>query len=192
MPLSCSSGKSAWRNWFFPFLLISLFLSLVLLQTPNSPHCAANSKKARRAETNPSYFDTYHALAFDFPARLERLERPARRLFRRKRIYFDPSILQLCSLTHFLWSRTPKCDRPLVSEKLNRIKKFSFPSQSKIAGTWTGDISTIWSVINKHSLIALQSFNKSTFTPSLLYFSVNLVSYLNLVTIYITAFQDNM
>ena len=122
MPLSCSSGKIAWRNWFFPFLLISLFLSLVLLETINSPHCAANSKKARRAETNPSYFDTDHALAFDFPARLERLERPARRLFRRKRIYFDPSILQLWPLTHFLWSWTPR-DRPLVSEKLNRIKK---------------------------------------------------------------------
>ena len=79
----------------FPFLLISLFLSLVLPETSNSPHCAANSKKAWRAETNPSYFDTDHALAFDFPARLERLERPVRRLFRRKRIYFDPSILQL-------------------------------------------------------------------------------------------------
>ena len=175
----------------FLFYLFLYFSSLVLLETPNSPHCVANSKKARRAETNPSYFDTYHALAFDFPARLETLERHARRLFRLKRIYFDPSILQLWSLTHFLWSRTPKCDRPLVSEKLNR-QQISFPSQSKIAGTWTGDISTIWSVINKHSLIALQSFNKSTFTPPLLYFSVNLVSYLNLVTIYITAFQDDM
>lgn len=138
----------------FPFLLISLFLSVVLLETSNTHHCAANSKKARRAETNPCYFDTNHALAFDFPASLERLERPARRLFRRKRIYFDPSILQLWPLPHFLWSRTPKCDQPLVSEKLNRIKKnkISFPSQSKISGTWTGDISTIWSVINKHSL----------------------------------------
>ena len=52
-------------------------------------------KESSGAETNPSYFDTDHALAFDFPASLERLERPARRLFRRKRIYFDPSILPL-------------------------------------------------------------------------------------------------
>ena len=79
----------------FPFLLISLFLSLVLLETSNSPHCAANSKKARRAETNPSYFATDNALAFDFPARLERVERAARRLFRRKRTYFDSFSLQL-------------------------------------------------------------------------------------------------
>ena len=186
MRLFCSSGKSAWRNWFFSFFTYIFISFSCFARNFKLTSLRGELKESSASGDQSQLFRYWSCISIWFPSQARKARKARKAAFSPQENLFWPFYFTVVIGHSFSLEPNPKVWPTSRQRKIKQNKKkISFPSQSKIGGTWTGDISTIWSVINKYSLIALQSFNKSTFTPSLLYFSVNLVSYLNLITIYV-------